>query len=65
MGRMKELYETVEDLVYEAIERGANNTAEVHAIVAQNLPHSLVSYELIENIIREYDNLEYDADNVY
>lgn len=65
MGRMKELYETVEDLVYEAIERGANNTAEVHAFVVNNVPNSLVSYELIENIIQEYDNLEYEPDNVY
>lgn len=67
MSRTNNLYDSVEDLVYDAIEMGANNTGDIFAYVTQYIPQSIVSRSLIENIMNEYshgydDNL---VDNVY
>ncbi len=65
MSRTKELYETVENLVYEAIEQGANNTSNIYSYVSQFVPQSLISYNLIEQIVTEYSAVDYETDNVY
>jgi len=65
MSRMKEFYENVENLVYEAIEHGANTTDDVHAYVTQYVPSELVSFKLVEDIVAEYSSFEYEPDNVY
>lgn len=53
MGRTNDLYEHVENLVYVALESGANTTSDVYGYVTQYVPKSLVSYQLIENIIED------------
>lgn len=65
MSRTKDLYETVENLVYEAIEQGANNTSNIYSYVSQFVPQSLISYDLIEQIVAEYSAVDYETDNVY
>ena len=65
MSRTKELYETVENIVYEAIEHGANNTSNIYSYVSQFVPQSLISYDLIEQIVTEYSAVDYETDNVY
>jgi TATA-box binding protein (TBP) (component of TFIID and TFIIIB) len=67
MGRMKDFYENVENLVYEAIEHGANTTDDIHAYVTQYVPSALVSFKLVEDIAIEYSSTdtEYEPDNVY
>lgn len=65
MSRTKDLYETVENLVYDAIEQGANNTHTVYDYVTQYVPQSIVTYNLVEKMIEEYSTLDYESDNVY
>jgi hypothetical protein len=65
MARMKEFYENVENLVYEAIEHGANTTDDIYAYVTQYVPPSLVSHSLVEDIAIEYSSVECEPDNVY
>jgi hypothetical protein len=65
MSRTKELYENIENLVYAAIEQGANNNSDIYAYVTMYAPKSLVSYDLVESIVEEYSTNYYEADNVY
>lgn len=65
MTRMKDFYENVENLVYEAIDQGANTTDDIHAYVTQYVPPSLVSFKLVEDIAVEYSSINYEPENVY
>ena len=64
MSRTADLYEKLEDLVFQAIEKGANNTNEVMGYVTQYIPKSMVSYNLIENIIEEAYGEEEDYQEI-
>jgi len=65
MGRMKDFHENIENLVYEAIEYGANTTDGIYAYVTQYVPPALVSFKMVEDIAIEYSTTNYEPDNVY
>lgn len=65
MSRTKDFYHEVENLVFKAIEDGANTTDEIHSYVSQYVPASLISYQLVEDIAIEYSSTDYEPDNVY
>jgi uncharacterized protein (UPF0297 family) len=65
MSRTKDLYENVENLVYSAIEHGANNISDVYAYVTNHVPKSVVTHDMVRKIVEEYSETQYETDNVY
>ena len=65
MSRTKNLYDNIENLVFEAIEYGANNISDIRSYVTQFVPSEMVTYDMVEDIAAEYSAVEYQADNVY
>lgn len=63
MSRTNDLYDTIENLVYQSIEDGAKNVWDIYGYVTQYIPSSYVSHEMIESIVDDYDSFE-ETNNV-
>jgi hypothetical protein len=58
MGRTNDLYGTIENLVYEAIENGASNVWDIYGYVTRFIPHTHVTHEMVEKIADEYSAMD-------